>query len=105
MPRLAKLKEFRLCGKLIAIENDMGLTAAARLPRKLRMLAALTEFPEVSECAVRRRHAGIVFLDAATHFRNQCLLQGGGRAEQTFGVGVFRVQMRTNVGREHGRVL
>jgi len=61
------------------------------------MLAAVAEFAQIRIRTVRRRHAGIVFLDPPAHFRNQRLLQAGCVAEQPFGVVVFGFEISTDI--------
>ena len=89
MPRAAELEIFVIGRERVAVENDFDIAAVARHAAEQFVLAAFAEFAQIGERAVRRRHAGIVFLDAAAHFRDQRLLQAGGVAEQAFGVVVL----------------
>ena len=93
MPRAAEFEVVVGGRKLVAIQDDLDLAAVARRAAEHFVLAALAEFAQIGERAIRRRHAGIVFLDPAAHFRNQRLLQSGGMAEQAFGVVVFRLEI------------
>jgi len=61
------------------------------------MLPALAKFPQIGKWTVRRRHAGIIFLDPAAHLRDQLLLQGRGMAEQAFGVVVLGFQIFSDI--------
>ena len=97
MPRAAELEIFVGFRKRIAVEHNGGLAATARYAPEHFMLAALAEFAEIGEGTVRRRHAGIVFLDPPAHFGNQLLLQVRGMAEQALGVVVFRFEIIADV--------
>jgi hypothetical protein len=68
------------------------------------MLAALAEFPQISIRAIRRRDAGIVFLDAAAHFRNQLGLQRRRAAEQALGIGVLGLQIGADLRLQHAGI-
>ena len=99
MTRAAELEIFVVRRQRVAVEHDLRLAAVARHAAEQFVLPALAEFAEIGERPVRRRHAGIVFLDAAAHFRDQLLLQGSGVAEQALGVGVFRFEIVADIRR------
>ncbi len=82
--------------KLVAVEHDLVRAAIARLAAEQLMLSALAEFTEIGVRPVRRGHAGIVFLDAAAHFRDQLFLQRFrcGRAGRRYG----RSRLRDSFG-------
>ena len=104
MPRAAELEVFMIGRELVAVEDDLDIAAVARHAAEQFVLAAFAEFAHIGERPVRRRHAGIVFLDAAAHFRNQRLLQAGGVAEQAFGVVVLGFEIASDIRIEHRRV-
>ena len=93
MPRAAELEVLMVLGQLVAIEHDFYIAAIARRAPEQFMLSAFAEFSQIGERAVRRGHAGIVFLDSPAHFRNQLLLQGRGVAEQSLSVVVLGFQI------------
>ena len=93
MPRAAELEIFVVRGQRVAVEHDLHVAAVARRAAEHFMLPALAELAQIGERAVRRGHAGIVFLDPPAHFRDQLLLQGGGVAEQALGVVVLGFQI------------
>ena len=93
MPAAAELEIVVPGRKLVAVEHDLDLAAVARHAAEHFVLAALAEFSEIGEGTVRRRHAGIILLDPPAHFRDQRLLQGGGVAEQAFGVAVLGLEI------------
>ena len=104
MPRTAELEIFVVCRQRVAVEHDLDIAAIARGAPEQLMLPALAEFPQVGERSIRRRHAGIVFLDPPAHFRHQLLLQGRGMAEQALGVVVFRFQVFPDIRVEDRRI-
>ena len=104
MPRAAELEIFLFFRERVAVEHDLDFAAVARHAAEHFMLAALAEFPHIGKGAIRRRHAGIVFLDPPAHFRHQRLLQRGSVAEQAFGVGVFSFEIFPDIGIEHGGI-
>ena len=71
----AELEIFVVLCERIAVEHDMALAAVARHAAEQLVLAALAELAEIGERSVRRRHAGIIFLDAGAHLAHQRLLQ------------------------------
>ena len=85
----------------VAVEDDFDIAAVARHAAEQFVLPAFAELAHIGERPVRRRHAGIVLLDAATHFRNQRLLQAGGVAEQAFGVVVLGFEIGADIRIEH----
>ena len=93
MPRAAELEIVVVCGQRVAVEHDLDVAAVTRRAAEHFMLPALAEFPQIGKRAVRRGHAGIVFLDPPAHLRDQLLLQGRGMAEQALGVVVFGFQI------------
>ena len=97
MPRAAELEIFMVRGQRIAVEHDLDVAAIARRAPKQFMLPALAKFPQIGKRTVRRRHAGIIFLDPAAHLRDQLLLQGRGMAEQAFGVVVLGFQIFSDI--------
>ena len=97
MPRAAELEVFMVRGQRVAVEHDLDVAAIARRAPEQFMLPALAEFSQIGERAVRRGHAGIVFLDPPAHFRNQLLLQGRGMAEQALGVVVLGFQIFSDI--------
>ena len=97
MPRAAELEVFVVRGQRVAVEHDLHVAAVARRAAEQFMLPALAEFSQIGKRAVRRRHAGIVFLDPPAHFRNQLLLQGRGMAEQALGVVVFSFEIFSDI--------
>ena len=101
VPRAAELEVVMIRRELVAVENDLGLAAVARHAAEQFVLPAFAELAHIGERPVRRRHAGIVFLDAAAHFRHQRLLQAGGVAEQAFGVVVLGFEIRADIRIEH----
>lgn len=104
MPRAAEPEIVVLGGKLVAVENDLALAAMARHAAELFVLAALAEFSEIGVSPVRRRYAGIIFLDPPAHLRDQLLLQGRGVTEHALGVGVLRFEIGADIRIEHRRV-
>ncbi len=90
--------------KLVAIQHDLDLAAVARRPAEQFVLASLAVLAQIRVRTIRRRHAGIVFLDPPAHFRNQRLLQTGGVAEQAFGVVVFGLEIFANIGVQNRRI-
>src|SRR5262245_61543852 len=100
MPAAAELEIFVVCSQRVAVEHDRCIAAIARHAAVHFMLSALAEFPEIGEGSVRRGYAGIVFLDAAAHFRNQLLLQAVGMAEQALGIVVLFFQIAADVWSE-----
>ena len=68
------------------------------------MLTALAEFAHIGIGTVGRGHAGIVLLDPPTHLGDQRFLQIGGRAEQAFGIVVFRFEIFADIGVEHAGI-
>src|SRR3954464_13049685 len=101
MPRATELEVAVRGREFVAIENDAGFAAVARGSAEQLMLPALAEFPQIGVGTVRRRHAGIVLLDAAAHFRDQGLLQARGVAEQALGMGIFRLEVLANLAVEN----
>src|SRR6202047_3353513 len=97
MPAAPELEIFMVGCKLVAIEHDLDLATVTWAAAKHLMLAAVAEFAQIGVSAVRRRHAGIVFLDPAAHFRNQRLLQARGVAEQALGINVFGFEMVSDI--------
>ena len=104
MPAAAELEIFVVGRQRIAVENDLHLAAVARGAAEHFVLAAFAEFAQIGERAVRRRHAGIVFLDSPAHFRDQLLLQRGRVAEQAFGVIVLGFEIAADVRIQDRRV-
>ena len=100
MPRAAELEIFLVGGEFVAVEDDLGRAAVARHAAEQFMLAALAEFAEIGVGAIRRGHAGIVFLDPAAHLRDQGLLQAGGVAEQAIGVAVLGFEIFADIAIE-----
>ena len=100
MPAAAELEVFMARSEFVAVEHDLGCAAVARHAAEHLVLAAVAEFPEIGERPVRRRYAEIVFLDPPAHLRHQRLLQGGGMAEQAFGVVVFGFEISADIGVE-----
>jgi hypothetical protein len=74
MPRAAELEVFVARGQRVAVEHDLDVAAVARRAAEHFMLPALAKLSQIGKRPVRRRHAGIVFLDPPAHFRNQLLL-------------------------------
>ncbi len=97
MPRTAELEVFVTGRQRVAIEHDLDFAAITRRAAEQLMLSALAEFSQIGKRSIRRRHAGIVFLDPPAHFRNQLLLQGRGMAEQALGVVVFSLQIFSDI--------
>ena len=81
----------------------LRVAAVARRAAEHLVLAALAEFAEIGERAVRRRHAGIVLLDAPAHLRDQLLLQRRGVAEQALGVVVLGFEIVADIRRPGSR--
>ena len=75
MARAAELEVLALLRDLVAVDDKARLATVTRLPPDLFVLAAFAVFMEIGERPIRRWHAGIVFLDAAAHFRDQLFLQ------------------------------
>ena len=105
MAGAAELEVGEAFGELVAVEQQLHIAAIARHPAKLFMLAAFAVFAKVGKGTIRRGHAGIVFLDAAAHFRNQLLLQSGGVAEQALGIGILRFEIFSDIWIQHRRVV
>src|ERR1700686_2866660 len=97
MPRAAELEIFLVCRQRIAIEHDLGLAAIPRYAPERFMLAAFAEFAHIGKGAIRRRHAGIVFLDASAQLTDQLLLQRRGMAEQALGIDIFRFEIVSDI--------
>ena len=104
MPRAAEPEIFVARRKRVAVQHDIDLAAVARRAAEQFMLPALAEFPQIGERAVRRRHAGIVFLDPPAHFRDQLLLQRRGVAEQALGVVVLGFEIFPDVRIQDRRI-
>ena len=104
MARTAELEIFLARRQCIAIEHDLYVATIARRAPEHFMLPALAEFSQVRKRAIRRGHAGIVFLDPPAHFGDQLLLQGRGMAEQAFGVVVFRFQIFSDIRIQDRRI-
>ena len=105
MPAAAELEIFARLRELIAVEHDLFRAAMARHAPEQLMLPALAEFAEIGKVAVRRRHAGIVLLDAPAHLRDQLFLQGAGMPEHAIGIGVFRFEIFADIRIEHAGVV
>ncbi|OIQ72073.1 hypothetical protein GALL_463050 [mine drainage metagenome] len=104
MPGAAEFEVVVLRGEFIAVEDDFALAAVARAASEHFMLAALAELSQIGVSAVRRRHAGIILLDAPAHFLDQRLLQGAGVAEQAFGIVVLRFEIFSDIRAQDGGI-
>jgi len=101
MPAAAEPEIVAGLRKFVAVEHDLVRAAISRLAAQHFMLSALAEFVEIGVRPVGRRYAGIVFLDAAAHLRDQLLLQGPGVAEELVGVGVLGFEIAADIGIEY----
>src|ERR1700739_5045024 len=97
MPRAAELEIVMLGREFVAVQHDRDLAAVAPGAAEHFMLSALAELAQISIGTVRRRHAGIILLDATAHFPDQHFLQACSMAEQAFGVAVFRLAIFADI--------
>jgi hypothetical protein len=104
MARAAEIEVRQALGHGVAVEQHLDLAAIARCASDRFVLAAGIELPEIGERPVRLWHARIVFLDAATHFVDQRLLQPLQRPEKRLGVSVLGLEIGPDIGIEQGGV-
>src|SRR5262245_43004945 len=104
MPAATEPEIFARLRQLVAVERDLLPAAVAWHAAEQFVLTALAEFAEVSVRSIRRRHAGIVFLDASAHFLDELLLQRAGVAKQAFGIAVLRLEIVADIRLQERRI-
>jgi hypothetical protein len=100
----ADAKERLAGGERVAVEDRLGGAAAAGLAADQRMLSAFAMAGEIGIGSVGRRDVRIVLLDPGLHLREQGFLQRNGSGEGGLRIGVFGLQVRSDVRIEQARI-
>jgi hypothetical protein len=99
------LEESLACAQRITIQQDLFVTRRlARAAAEERMLPALAMFAIIDISAIGGGHIDIIFFDARAQFGEEMITQRLRGREHGGRIGVFRIQKRTNIGRQHGGV-
>ncbi len=102
--RFANVEELGVLGQSVAVEQDLFRAALTLRPAIEWMLAAFAVTLEIGERPIRPGRASVIFLDAASHFRDKRLAQALERGQHAVAICVLRFKQRLYVGGQGLRI-